>query len=120
MIELKFVSLKEKIDQIEKNYQKQDENFKKIKLIRNETQDTISILQEQRQVDVAFFQNCKNLDQTIENIKKVDQDIIKLGDLFSKLNQGIKKNIEICQRKIINTLQKIGERENMEKVKIFH
>ena len=114
-IESKFLLLRDiDFDSSEKKFSGQKELFDKIKLIRNSVEDTLSILQEQRQVDVAFFQNCKNLDQTIENIKKVDQDIIKLGDLFSKLNQGIKKNIEICQRKIINTLQKIGERENID------
>jgi len=114
-IEYKFLILRDvDFDSSEKKFSGQKELFDKIKLIRNSVEDTLSILQEQRQVDVAFFQNCKNLDQTIENIKKVDQDIIKLGDLFSKLNQGIKKNIEICQRKIINTLQKIGERENID------
>ena len=62
-IELKFVLLNSDIDLVEKKSIEQSEFFRRIKIIRNEVQDMVSILQEQRQVEVSFFQNCEKLEK---------------------------------------------------------
>ena len=111
-IELQFVLLNSDIDLVEKKSLEQNELFKRIKIIRNEVQDMVSILQEQRQVEVTFSQNCEKLDKSIKNLSIIDQSIIKIDNSLHKINQEIKKKIENYHRKILNSLEKIEEKQD--------
>ncbi len=116
-IELKFVLLNSDIDLVEKKSIEQSEFFRRIKIIRNEVQDMVSILQEQRQVEVSFFQNCEKLDKSIKNLSIIDQALIKVGNTLNKANQEVKKKIENYHRKIINSIKKIEE--NQDSIKLI-
>ena len=112
-IELKFVLLNSDIDIDEKKCLEQSELFRRIKIIRNEVQDMVTILQEQRQVEVTFFQNCVKLDKSIKNLSLIDQAIIKVGNILDKANHEVKKKLENYNRKIINSLTKIEENQDL-------
>ena len=112
--EIEFISLKQKIDSIEKSVNEQEKIFQNIQTLRNHIQDIRLKLEEQKPVEVNYYTKYNNLEPTLNNFVTVEKNITDVNNIFTSINQEIKKNIENYQRKIVSSLQKIDEEENID------
>lgn len=105
--ELKFINLTEKNDKIYSEFITQQNLQKKILKVKKETQETLNILYEQKEVEPKFFDNF-DLEINIVKIESLNYEIIHLSDLI-KNNKKLKNKLELSIRKFQNIFTNLNQ-----------
>ena len=105
--ELKFINLTEKNDKIYSEFITQQDLQKKILKVKKETQETLNILYEQKEVEPKFFDNF-DLEINIVKIESLNYEIIHLSDLI-KNNKKLKNKLELSIRKFQNIFTNLNQ-----------
>jgi len=105
--ELKFINLTEKNDKIYSEFITQQNLQKKILKVKKETQETLNILYEQKEVEPKFFDNF-DLEINIVKIESLNYEIVHLSDLI-KNNKKLKNKLELSIRKFQNIFTNLNQ-----------
>ena len=81
--EIEFISLKQKIDSIEKSVNEQEKIFQNIQTLRNHIQDIRLKLEEQKPVEVNYYTKYNNLEPTLNNFVTVEKNITDVNNIFT-------------------------------------